>query len=73
MVISYEMKWCRVDHSVFVRHNSYGYIILAIYVDENVITCSDVKGISKLKDFIGLHFHTKYLRRIQMFSWGRSC
>lgn len=38
-----------MDHSVFFRYNSSGYIILAIYVDDIIITNNDEKGIRNLK------------------------
>lgn len=61
------MKWYIVDHLVVIRHNCSEYIILAVDVDDIMITDNDVVGINKLKEFIGLNFHNKELNVLEFF------
>ena len=61
------MKKCESDHSVFYRNSSSGIIVLVVYVDDIVITGSDVTGISSLKSFLHKQFHTKDLGMLKYF------
>ena len=57
-VEKFGMHKSQSDHS-FYRNSSSGIILLVVYVDDNVITGSDSKGISSLKSFLHIQFHTK--------------
>ena len=35
---------CHSDHSVFIRRTKSGIVILAVYVDDILLTCSDSAG-----------------------------
>ena len=45
VVSLYGLKRTNSDHSVFVRHCKKGTIVLAVYVDDIVITGNDDEGI----------------------------
>lgn len=49
---AYGLKQTEVDHSVFFRHIQSGSLILAVYVDDIVITGSERTGIVDLKQSI---------------------
>lgn len=61
-----------MNHYVFTKYNDYGYIILALYVDDIIIIGKIVTGIDELKMFIIIYFHTrdlgnlKYLTEVTM-------
>ncbi|XP_065880880.1 retrovirus-related Pol polyprotein from transposon TNT 1-94 isoform X1 [Euphorbia lathyris] len=61
------MKKCKCDHSVFYKHSASGIILLVVYVDDIVITGSDMSGISSLKSFLHGQFHTKDLGALKYF------
>ncbi|XP_068653861.1 uncharacterized mitochondrial protein AtMg00810-like [Aristolochia californica] len=52
---------CSADHSVFIENTTRGKVILAIYVDDILLTGSDSKGIQKIKERIFTEFMTKDL------------
>ena len=64
---SYGLKQTSSDHSVFVRHGEKCTIILAVYVDDIIITDSDSDGIQLLKSHLSKHFHMKDLRLLRYF------
>ena len=41
---------CYSNHSIFIRKTSSGTVILAVYVDDILLTGSDVLGIVKAKE-----------------------
>ena len=53
--------------SVFYRNSEVGIILLVVYVDDIVITGSDMTGISSLKSFLRGQFHTKDLGMLKYF------
>lgn len=55
------------DHSLFTHRSSRGVIILLLYVDDMVITCSDPKGILEFKLFLHDFFHMKDLGMLTYF------
>ena len=61
---AYGLKQTEVDHSVFVRHIQSGSLILAVYVDDIVITGSERTGIVDLKQYFSKHFFTKDLGKL---------
>ena len=56
-----------VDHTVFYRHQSSRITILAVYVDDIVITGDDVEEIKKLKEKLGRAFEVKDLGLLRYF------
>ena len=55
------------DHSVFHKNSKAGIILLVVYVDDIVISGSDMTGISSLKSFLHGQFHTKDLGMLKYF------
>ncbi|XP_042056533.1 uncharacterized protein LOC121801150 [Salvia splendens] len=60
-------KQCKSDHSVFVRHQASGIVILIVYVDDILISGSDVRGIEETKKYLQQHFVIKDLGRPKYF------
>ncbi|KAL0285625.1 UNVERIFIED_CONTAM: hypothetical protein Scaly_2813300 [Sesamum calycinum] len=54
---------CQADHSVFVQTTTSGMVVLAVYVDDILITGSDLVGIEEAKTYLQKHFVTKDLGR----------
>ena len=50
---------CVVDHSVFYRRIDSGCVILAIYVDDILLTGSNSTAIVETKKYLRTHFVTK--------------
>jgi len=55
------------DHSIFVRYSSASTIILAVYVDDIVVTGDDHEGIIQLKAYLSFYFHMKDLSLLRYF------
>ena len=55
------MKKSKLDHYVFYKQSATSIILLVDYVDDIVITRSDIGGISSLKSFLHRQFYTKDL------------
>ncbi|KAG6387565.1 hypothetical protein SASPL_152757 [Salvia splendens] len=60
-------KQCKSDHLVFVRHQTSGIVILIVYVDDILISGSDVRGIEVIKKYLHQHFVIKDLGRPKYF------
>ena len=43
---------CHSDHSVFVRHTKSGSVILAVYVDDILLTRSDYVVLAESKEYL---------------------
>lgn len=67
VVSAYGLKRTTSDHSVFIRQRQSGTIILAVYVDDIVVTGSDKDGISDHKVYLNKHFHMKDLGHLRYF------
>ena len=67
VVQQFGMKMSKCDHSVFYRNSDSGVILLVVYVDDIVITGSDIAGITSLKEFLKTQFHTKDLGSLKYF------
>ena len=50
-----------------MRHCTNGTIVLAVYVDDIVITGNDDEGIQLLKSHLSKHFHMKDLGLLHYF------
>ncbi|KAL0290085.1 UNVERIFIED_CONTAM: hypothetical protein Scaly_2683600 [Sesamum calycinum] len=58
---------CQADHSGFVQTTGLGMAVLAIYVDDILITGSDIVGIEEAKTYLQKHFVTKDLGKPKYF------
>ena len=58
---------CNGDHTVFYKHQGTRITILAVYVDDIVITGDDVDEIKKLKERLGRAFEVKDLGPLRYF------
>jgi hypothetical protein len=58
---------CNGDHTVFYRHRGAHITILAVYVDDIVITGDDVEEIKCLKQRLGEAFEVKDLGPLRYF------
>ncbi|KAL0309234.1 UNVERIFIED_CONTAM: Retrovirus-related Pol polyprotein from transposon RE2 [Sesamum radiatum] len=58
---------CQADHSVFAQTTKTGMIVLAVYVDDILITGSDSDRIEEAKTYLQKHFVTKDLGRPRYF------
>ncbi|KAL0358150.1 UNVERIFIED_CONTAM: Retrovirus-related Pol polyprotein from transposon RE2 [Sesamum calycinum] len=58
---------CQTDHSVFVQTTTSGMVVLAVYVDDILITGSEIVGIEEAKTYLQKHFVTKDLGRPRYF------
>ncbi|KAK4403247.1 Retrovirus-related Pol polyprotein from transposon RE2 [Sesamum angolense] len=54
---------CQANHSVFVQTTTSGMVVLAVYVDDILITGSDLVGIEEAQTYLQKHFVTKDLGR----------
>ena len=50
---------CYSNHSVFIHRSSYYIMILIVYVDDILLTESDIDGIEKAKEYLKTQFVTK--------------
>jgi len=58
---------CHSDHSVFIRRIRSGIVVLAIYVDDILLTGSVSAGIVETKMYLTRHFVTKDMGRPKYF------
>ena len=67
IAIQFGFHRCNSDHSMFVRQRPIGCVILAIYVDDILITGSDRIDVDKSRKFLKKHFVTKDLGKPRYF------
>lgn len=67
VVLGYGFQRSHSDDFVIVRHFSTSTIVLIVYVDDIIIFGSDSNGITELKIYLGLQFHTKDLGTLRYF------
>src|SRR5437868_14332198 len=60
-------KQCNSDHTVFYYHSGGRVTILAVYVDDMIITGNDPINISQLKKNLSKEFKVKDLSQLQYF------
>ena len=61
------MQKRKSNHCVFYRNSETSIILLVVYIDDIVITGSDMGSISSLKSFLHGQFHTKDLGMLTYF------
>ena len=47
-----DFQQCHSDHSIFIRHSSANFVILAVYIDNILLTKSNTDGIEKAKAYL---------------------
>ena len=67
VIKKFGMQKSKFDHSVFYTNSKAGIILLIVYIDDIVITRSDVTCISSLNSFLHGKFHTKDLGMLKYF------
>ena len=67
VIEKFGMQKSKSDHSVFYRNSQACIILLAVYVDDIIITGNDMANISSLKSFLHGQFHTKDLGMLKYF------
>ena len=60
-------KQCNGDHTVFYRHFGNNITILAVYVDDMIITGDDTLEIARLKENLSKEFEVKDLGQLRYF------
>lgn len=55
------------DHSLFIKRCSTSIVLLAVYVDDIILTCDDLGKISSLKHFLDSQFNIKDLGILHYF------
>jgi hypothetical protein len=60
-------KQCNGDHTIFYRHSGRRITILAVYVDDIIITGDDETEIRQVKDSLGKQFEVKDLGQLRYF------
>jgi hypothetical protein len=67
VICAMRYKQCNGDHTVFYRHSNSKITILAVYVDDIIITGDDEVEISRLKDSLRKEFEVKDLGQLKYF------
>ena len=67
VIAHYELRRNSSEYSIFVGLFSIGTIILAVYVDDIVITRDDHQCIIQLKVYLSSHFYIKNLDLLRSF------
>ena len=68
MIISgIEFACCHSDHSVFVRRTKSSSVILAVYVDDILLTGSDSVTLAETNEYLKRHFVTKDMGKPRYF------
>ena len=68
MVISgIGFRRCQHDHSVFIRKTATGIVVLVVYVDDILLTGSDITAINETREYMKKHFVTKDMGKTKYF------
>jgi hypothetical protein len=60
-------KQCNGDHTLFYKHSGRRITVLAVYVDDIIITGDDEQGIKYLKENLSKEFEVKDLGQLKYF------
>jgi len=60
-------RQCNGDHTLFYRHSGNHITILAVYVDDIIITGDDTMEIDRLKESLSKEFEVKDLGQLRYF------
>lgn len=66
-LIEFEFLQSVNDHSLFTLSRGFEFIVLLMYVDDVVLTCTSLSLISEIKEFIHQRFQIKDLGELQYF------
>ena len=58
---------CRLYHSIFIRRTKSGMVVLTVYVDDILLTGSDLVGLLETKMYLKHPFVTKNIGRPKYF------
>jgi hypothetical protein len=64
---SMSYKQCNSDHTIFYHHSRNLVTILAVYVDDMIITCNDAVEIARLNKNLSKEFEVKDLGQLRYF------
>ena len=67
VAMQFDFQMCNFEHLIFIRQRSTGYVILAIYVDNILVTESNRAGVDESRAFLKKHFVTKDIARLRYF------
>lgn len=56
-----------MDHSVFIKKTARGYVFLTVYVDDILLTGSEIAGIVEVKQYLAQYFVTKDIGKPKYF------
>ena len=60
-VLGFSFTQSRYDSTLFLRRTSKGIVVVFVYVDDIVVTGSDMEVISKIQNLLHSTFHIKDL------------
>jgi len=60
-------KQCNKDYTIFYRHSGRKILVLAVYVDDIIITSDDEREIIRLKENLSKEFEVKDLGQLRYF------
>ena len=60
-MLGFSFTQSRYDSSLFLRRTSKGIVVVFVYVDDIVVTGSDMEVISKIQNLLHSTFHIKDL------------
>lgn len=66
-LLGFSFTQSQYDSSLFLQRTSKGIVVLLVYVDDIVITGSDMEAISKLQNLLHSTFHMKDLGQLTYF------
>jgi len=52
VIFDIEFGRCHLDHSVFVRRAKSGSVILAVYIEDSLLTGSDSVVLAEIKEYL---------------------
>ena len=58
---------CHSDHSVFIHHTKSGSVILAVYVDDILLTGSNSVALTETKEYLKRYFVMKDMGKPKYF------
>lgn len=67
-IVSIDLQCCYYGHFVFVRHTTFDVVPFAVFVDEILLTESDITILTEIKDYLKQLFVTKAMGR-QISFW----
>ena len=66
-VLNYGFHQSKCDSSMFIHETDISYTVLLVYVDDIILTGSNVTRINAIKEYLGTHFKFKDLGHLNYF------